>query len=193
MTDDSDPAEFLRSLLKDVDPSVALRCLYESDATPEDKCDIALNILKLTDQRRVPELFHGLRETIFDSTEARTHMMVRAFTNHLRSRPGPLGGQLALEAMAESLAMASTLLESFSAAAAEEVGHWRSFFREMASNLPEWKMYHCAHCGAGRDDMYTVMDGWVLCSISDSDAPSCFTRVHDYGEALGSAMINGDD
>lgn len=180
------PTDLLRKLADKADPADVLRAIYESDADPEDKCDIAMNFLKFARPDRVDEILRALRATIFANTEARTHMVVRGFTNSLRTRSGPVSSRQKLEAASEMLDMSAFLLDDISAEAAKEVMQWGRFFEEMVRNSRPRDTYECAHCGGQRDDMYAVMDEWVLCLTTSDGTPSCFTRVHDYGEALGS-------
>jgi hypothetical protein len=176
-----------------LNPADALRAIHESDADSGDKCDMALNVLKDARSGNVTEMFLELRDTIFASTEARTHMIVRSFTTDLDNHSGPLGNQEVLGVAAQMLGMAAILLEPISVEAGFELDRWKQFFEEMVRNCPARKSYRCAHCGDHRDDMFAVMDDWVLCLTTSDGTPSCFTRVHDYGEPLGSGKANVDD
>jgi len=179
--------------LRQMYPEEALRLIHESDMEADDKCDSALTVLKFADPVRSPDLFLGLRETIFADPEARTHMIIRAFTIRLNDHTGLLSDRLFVEAAAEMTAMAATMLEPISDEATEEIDLWKHVFEQIADRLPARKSYQCAHCGVRRDDMFAVMDEWVLCLSASDGGLSCYTRVHDKGEPLGSGRESGQN
>ena len=128
-----------------------------------------------------------VQDILFPTPECRAVEFTRWLPNGGYTQiSGPLSQRAVVHGVAEALRFGVNVLDSISEEAATEVQGWVDLLVGMVEHLPEGDTLPCAHCGANCTGTYAVMDDWVLCLTSSEGRPSCFTRVHDYGEALGS-------
>jgi hypothetical protein len=174
-------------LLSSISPEHLIRLIHESDAEPEEKVDIVFNALKkCKDPEVTARLFLGLRDTILADPDARSHAITAHMISTLEFQSGVLSERVAIEAVANVLSLAAMLIEPMSGDSAQELMDWSRRMEHMVELLPERSGQVCAHCGDKRSDMFAVMDGFILCLTTSDGSASCYTRVHDYGEPLGS-------
>jgi hypothetical protein len=101
-----------------------------------------------------------------------------------------------LRGVVSALCFGEDALRPISEAAANEILLWRQCLEAWAEDMPGFLKpppQHCAHCGQACGSTYAMMDDWVLCLTSSGGRPSCFTRVNDQGEPLGSANTIGQN
>jgi hypothetical protein len=153
--------------------------------------DSVLALLTETGQplAEFPEAF----EVMFPPQYSRARGASSMFAGTLKNPNGLITARNAYDALRSVLAMAVSALLPISAEASEEMMVWCSLVEAELHTLGDLLGIRCAFCGGVRHDNFAVLDGWVLCLTTPDDSPSCFTRVHDHGEPLGSAHARGQD
>lgn len=161
--------------------------IRHSDDELERKRERVFALLKQYTGEEQRDVYRMVLDILFPTPECRAVEFTRWLPNGgYTQSSGPLGEKEVVAGVADALRFGVTVLDAINEEAASEVQGWADLLESIIEHLPERPTFQCAHCGTDCTSTYAMMDDWILCLTSSEGRPSCFTRVHDYGEALGS-------